>query len=129
MRPLGLTRRMLDVLTFVQAYTRTNGMSPTYQEIADGVGLSSKSGVNRIINELAERGHVTRIHRRERSITIISTQSFAPTTTLPPNTALALAQYCDRHNEKPEDIINDAVLLFIDERGDVTEASPEELRS
>lgn len=57
----GLTHQQLKALNFIKEYTRdTGGVSPTYQEIASGLGLSSKAGVYRIVNGLEARGRISR---------------------------------------------------------------------
>lgn len=69
----GLTKRQADCLLFIHAHQRENGgITPSYDEIAAGIGLASKSGVNRLIDELVERGRISRIPARPRAITIIS---------------------------------------------------------
>lgn len=47
------------VLAFVEAYQKLFGQSPSYEEIAKGIGLTSKSNVHRIVHELKSRGHLT----------------------------------------------------------------------
>lgn len=67
----GLTHQQLKALNFIKDYTRdTGGVSPTYQEIATGIGLSSKAGVHRIVNGLEARGRIAR-SRFARSIMVL----------------------------------------------------------
>lgn len=49
-------QRLLD---FVQAYSVLHGVPPSYETIAKGMGLRSKSNVCRIVHELKSRGHLT----------------------------------------------------------------------
>lgn len=66
----GLTRRMGQVLNVVAAREARGELSPTMEEIATATGLNpkSKGRVSTIINALAERGYLTRIAHRSRTI-------------------------------------------------------------
>lgn len=69
----GLTARQADCLRFIAAHQReNNGITPSYEQIKDGLGLSSKSGVTRLLDELEDRGRVTRLPGLARAITIIT---------------------------------------------------------
>lgn len=68
---MGLTNRQKATLTFVADYMAAHeGVSPSYDEIRNGLGLRSKSGVHRLITALAQRGHITRRRDRARSVAI-----------------------------------------------------------
>ena len=67
---LGVTRRQNAVLAFVSKYCEEHGCSPSYQEIADAVGIASKSGVKRLIDGLVERGRLEMMPRRARSMVV-----------------------------------------------------------
>lgn len=68
----GLTVRQREVLVFIIEYQKKNGgVSPTYDEIADGVGLGSKSGAKRIVKGLEEREFIACIPNRARSIVVL----------------------------------------------------------
>jgi SOS-response transcriptional repressor LexA len=56
---LNMTKHRQLVLDFVRAYVRLHGVPPSYEVIAKGIGLSSKSNVHRIIHRLKEDGHLT----------------------------------------------------------------------
>jgi DNA-binding MarR family transcriptional regulator len=66
----GLTPRQSDALRFIREYLTANGITPTYDEIAPGIGLRSKAGVHRLVSALEERGHITRMPGRARSIAL-----------------------------------------------------------
>jgi hypothetical protein len=57
---VGLTFGQLTCLRFIQSFEAEHGRVPTYQQIADGIGLHSRSGVHRYILALEERGRITR---------------------------------------------------------------------
>ena len=55
-----MTRREKEALDFIKAHHREKGYPPSYDEIADHLGIKSKSGVNRIVVSLEEQGHIRR---------------------------------------------------------------------
>lgn len=71
-RPMGggLTRRQHELLRFIISYTGRSGISPSYDEMVEALGLASKSGVFRLVNALEERGYIDRIPDRARAISL-----------------------------------------------------------
>jgi SOS-response transcriptional repressor LexA len=47
------------VLDFIRAYMKIHGVAPSYQVIANGIGLKSKSNIHRIVHNLQDEGWVT----------------------------------------------------------------------
>ena len=69
-----LTSRQRDVLVFIRAYQqRTGGVSPSCDNIAEGIGLISKGNVSRILTALEERGFIRRLSGHCRAIEVIRT--------------------------------------------------------
>ena len=68
----GLTRKQLALLKYVQGYVADNSYSPSYQEMMDALGIKSKSNVHRYIQILHERGHISRVYGRARTILPVS---------------------------------------------------------
>ena len=66
-----LTKRQHDLLVFINQRLTETGVSPSFKEMADGVGLRSTSGVHRRILELEERGFIRRLHFRVRAIEVL----------------------------------------------------------
>jgi SOS-response transcriptional repressor LexA len=65
----GLTAKMKELLDFVTDHRAKNaGVSPNYDQMAHALSLKSKSGVHRIMKSLVERGHITAMPRRARSV-------------------------------------------------------------
>ena len=73
--PKGMTPRMRALLAFIQAYSARHEQMPSFQEMADGLGLRSKSGVHRLITSLEERGHIERLRSRARAMRISNAQT------------------------------------------------------
>jgi repressor LexA len=67
-----LTQRQKEALDFIDSYiTAAGGVSPTFSEIRDAIGLSNKSGAHRIVASLVERGLIRRKRGRSRAIEVI----------------------------------------------------------
>jgi SOS-response transcriptional repressor LexA len=59
-----MTKRRQLVLDFIKAYAKIHGVPPSYEVIARGIGLKSKSNIHRIIHRLQDDGHlVTKPHK------------------------------------------------------------------
>jgi repressor LexA len=67
-----------DVLEYVEAFVSNNGYPPTYDEIRQAVGLSSKSHVDYYLQALEGAGLIERTPRTPRSLRLVgqSPQSF-----------------------------------------------------
>jgi len=69
---MGLTPRQKEAFDFIDGYlAQHGGVSPSYQEISDGIGLNSKSSASRLVAGLVERGVVARIPKRARCFSIV----------------------------------------------------------
>ena len=53
-----MTKRRQLVLDFIRTYMKQHGVSPSYDTIAKGLGMSSKSNIHRIIHRLKQDGHL-----------------------------------------------------------------------
>lgn len=74
-RGIGMTTRQLETLRYIDAYQQASGgISPSFVEIIDRLGLTAKSGVFRLVNALEERGHIRRLRHRARAIEVIDPQ-------------------------------------------------------
>lgn len=67
MSEYGMTKRMRDLLEFIEARALT-GVPPSYDEMKDHLGLRSKSGIHRLVRALEERGLVNVLRNRARTI-------------------------------------------------------------
>lgn len=71
---LGLTSKQAELLTYIRDFINDNGISPSFDEMRDYLGLQSKSGISRIVCALEERGHIFRLPNRARCIMIAEVQ-------------------------------------------------------
>jgi repressor LexA len=68
---MALTRRQKQVYDFISGFVDKNGYSPSYEEIADGLGLSSLATVHKHIGNLEQKELLRRDYNRSRSIDLL----------------------------------------------------------
>jgi repressor LexA len=68
---MAITRRQKEVIDFLSSFTTRNGYSPSYEEIAAGLGLNSLATVHKHVTNLQTKGLLQRAHNRSRSIDVI----------------------------------------------------------
>lgn len=68
---MAMTRRQKEVIDFLSSFTTRNGYSPSYEEIAAGLGLNSLATVHKHVTNLQSKGLLQREHNRSRSIDVI----------------------------------------------------------
>ena len=66
-----LTRKQHELLLFIQDRLESRGVSPSFDEMKDALGLKSKSGVHRLITALEERGFLRRLPHRARALEVL----------------------------------------------------------
>jgi len=71
MNGMAITRRQKEVIDFLSSFTTKNGYSPSYEEIAAGLGLNSLATVHKHVTNLQTKGLLQRAHNRSRSIDVI----------------------------------------------------------
>lgn len=68
---MALTKRQKEVLDFISAYQVENdGISPSYEEIARGMGLASIATVHKHISALQTKNYLHRSHNQSRSVEV-----------------------------------------------------------
>ncbi len=72
-----LTRKQHELLSFIEERLRDSGVSPSFEEMKDALGLKSKSGVHRLIGALEERGFLKRLPNRARALEVVRTPDAA----------------------------------------------------
>ena len=68
-----LTAKQHQLLLFIHERLETTGVSPSFDEMKDALGLKSKSGVHRLVNALEERGFIKRLANRARALEVLET--------------------------------------------------------
>lgn len=78
-----LTRKQHELLMFIHERIKESGVSPSFDEMKEALGLASKSGIHRLITALEERGFLRRLPHRARALEVTKLPSQA-TPTAPP---------------------------------------------
>ncbi len=66
-----LTRKQYQLLMFIDASLKDSGVSPSFDEMKEALGLKSKSGIHRLITGLEERGFLRRLPHRARALQVL----------------------------------------------------------
>lgn len=66
-----LTRKQQELLGFIDARLKADGVSPSFEEMKEALQLRSKSGVHRLINALEERQFIRRLPNRARALEVL----------------------------------------------------------
>jgi SOS-response transcriptional repressor LexA len=66
-----MTRKQSECLAFIARFMEQTTVSPTLQQIAEGIGITSIGSVARYLDILEQRGFIRRFKYRARSIQII----------------------------------------------------------
>ena len=81
-----LTRKQQELLIFIDERLKSDGVSPSFEEMKEALNLKSKSGVHRLINALEERAFIRRLPNRARALEVLR----LPEALKPERPALAL---------------------------------------
>jgi repressor LexA len=68
---MALTRRQKQVYDFLAQFVEKNGYSPSFEEIGEGLGLSSLATVHKHVSNLEQKGLLKRDYNRSRSIDLL----------------------------------------------------------
>lgn len=67
---MALTRRQKEVMDFLSAFITKHGYSPSYEEIASGLGLASLATVHKHVQALESKQYLRRNYNHSRSLEI-----------------------------------------------------------
>ena len=76
-----LTAKQNQLLHYIADRLNESGVSPSFDEMKDALGLKSKSGIHRLIKALEERGFLGRLPNRARALAVLK----MPDTAIPPS--------------------------------------------
>jgi len=77
-----LTASQHKALSFIREYIASNGYSPSFSDIATGLGIKSRGVVHRYVHALADSGHIRLAPGRQRNIQL-NDENRADSYTLP----------------------------------------------
>lgn len=66
-----LTAKQFELLNFIHHRLEETGISPSFEEMKDALGLKSKSGIHRLISALEERSFLRRLPNRARALEVL----------------------------------------------------------
>ena len=84
-----LTRKQRELLLFINRRLSDNGVSPSFDEMKEALGLRSKSGIHRLVTALEERGFIRRLAHRARALEVLKLPESAAPTHVPSAPTLA----------------------------------------
>src|SRR2546428_9125805 len=68
---MAITRRQRQLYDYISDFVQKNGYSPSFEEIGEGLGLSSLATVHKHVSNLQKKGLLTRDYNRSRSIDLL----------------------------------------------------------
>lgn len=68
---VGLTKKQAELLSYIETYSATERVAPSFEEMKVALGIKSKSGVHRVITALVERGYLNRMPNRVRALEVV----------------------------------------------------------
>jgi repressor LexA len=80
---MPLTKRQREILTFLNAYSESNGYAPSFEEIAEQFNYSSLATVHEHLSNLERKGYIKRSYNESRAIEILPSQAFPKAVELP----------------------------------------------
>ena len=66
-----LTKKQKELYEYLSDYISKNSISPSFEEMKVAMGLKSKSGIQRLIDGLIERGFIEKKDNKKRAINIV----------------------------------------------------------
>src|SRR3954447_10765171 len=68
---MAITKRQWQMYDFIAQFVESHGYSPSFEEIGEGLGLSSLATVHKHITNLEKKGLLRRDYNRSRSIDVL----------------------------------------------------------
>jgi len=75
---MALTRRQKEVLDFLVRFLNKHGYSPSFEEIAESLDLSSLATVHKHMETLERKGFIRRGYNRSRSVEVVAVPGSVP---------------------------------------------------
>jgi repressor LexA len=76
--PMALTRRQKQVLDFLIRFINRHGYSPSFEEMAAGLHLSSLATVHKHLQVLEKKGFIRRRYNQSRSVEVVAIPGSVP---------------------------------------------------
>ncbi len=75
---MALTRRQKQALDFLVSFINHHGYSPSFEEIGEGLGLSSLATVHKHMQTLEKKGFIRRGYNQSRSVEVVAVPGSVP---------------------------------------------------
>jgi repressor LexA len=75
---MALTRRQKQVLDYLVSFINKHGYSPSFEEIGEGLGLSSLATVHKHMETLEKKGFIRRGYNQSRSVEVVAVPGSVP---------------------------------------------------
>ncbi|MBZ5564556.1 MAG: transcriptional repressor LexA [Acidobacteriia bacterium] len=75
---MALTRRQKQVFDFLVGFINRQGYSPSFEEIGEGLGLSSLATVHKHMQTLEKKGFIRRGYNQSRSVEVVAVPGSVP---------------------------------------------------
>lgn len=75
---MSMTKRQDQLFRFLCVHMKAHDVAPSFEEMREHLGLSSKSGIHRILTGLEERRLIRRMPNRQRALEILVHDKVAP---------------------------------------------------
>ncbi len=69
---MALTKRQRELYDWISEFVQKHGYSPSFEEIGEGLGLSSLATVHKHVSNLEKKGLLKRDYNRSRSIDLLA---------------------------------------------------------
>jgi len=80
---MALTKKQRRVIDYISSFQELNKYSPSYEEIAEGLGYRSKGTVHKHLKNLLDKGVITKEWNKSRSVEIVPEESGGRSISLP----------------------------------------------
>ena len=122
---MAVTRRQKEVIDFLESFVSRNVYSPSFEEIARGMGLKSLATVHKHITNLEKKGMLDRVHNRSRSIDVLPPGARTRSSDRLPLAGRIAAGLPVEATETPEtislhDVVGNRDVFALEVRGDST---------
>jgi repressor LexA len=87
---MAITKRQREIYDYISNFVARNGYSPSFEEIGEGMGLSSLATVHKHISNLEKKGLLKRDFNRSRSIDVLPPKGSLKKSMAPPVRSLEL---------------------------------------
>ncbi len=119
---MAITRRQKEVLDFIRNFVERCGYSPSFEEIAHGLDLSSLATVHKHISNLERKGLLLRAHNRSRSIDVLPERKKSTIQEIPMLGRIAAGRPVEaiesRETLSLNDIVDNKAVFALEVRGE-----------